>query len=462
VRCRSPTTSLIVPANKKMYFVFNNTSGGFAVTVKVSGQTGILVPNGKKVILTCNGTDIVEAHTAIVGNATMGGTLGVTGATTLSSTLAVTGITTVAAGTAALPAIVSTTGTADTGLWFPAADTVAASTAGTERLRIDSSGNVGIGGSPFAYGAGYVDLWIQASTTPVLDLAVGSTRTGTFYALSTAVNFGTVAAVPLIFNTANSERMRIDSGGSVGIGTSSPGYLLDVSGTGRFTSSLSVLTGATTTAGLIVGADATVANTWTIARDNVTTGDLKFIGNTTERMRIDSSGNLIVGGTSVIYGAGISNYGGFNVTRNTSATAGKFWMCPYVDSNNTVYVINQNNDGVYILDGGFAWVANSDERLKDIIEPITDAANKVSTLRAVIGKFKTDAEGTRRSFLIAQDVQAVLPEAVTSSKLANSEDSTEYLGLAYTEVIPLLVAAIKEQQAVITSLTTRITALEST
>jgi predicted transcriptional regulator len=86
----------------------------------------------------------------------------------------------------------------------------------------------------------------------------------------------------------------------------------------------------------------------------------------------------------------------------------------------------------------------------------------VSTLRAVIGKFKTDAEGTRRSFLIAQDVQAVLPEAVTSSKLANSEDSTEYLGLAYTEVIPLLVAAIKEQQAVITSLTTRITALEST
>jgi hypothetical protein len=79
------TTSLIVPANKKMYFVFNNTSGGFAVTVKVSGQTGILVPNGKKVILTCNGTDIVEAHTAIVGNATMGGTLGVTGVATLGN-----------------------------------------------------------------------------------------------------------------------------------------------------------------------------------------------------------------------------------------------------------------------------------------------------------------------------------------------------------------------------------------
>jgi fibronectin-binding autotransporter adhesin len=93
------TTSLIVPANKKMYFIFNNTTGGFAVTVKVSGLTGVLVPNGKKVILTCNGTDIVEAHTAIVGNATMGGTLGVTGATTLSSTLGVTGASTFAAAT---------------------------------------------------------------------------------------------------------------------------------------------------------------------------------------------------------------------------------------------------------------------------------------------------------------------------------------------------------------------------
>jgi hypothetical protein len=79
------TTSLIVPANKKMYFIFNNTTGGFAVTVKVSGQTGILVPNGKKVILTSNGTDIVEAHTAIVGNATMGGTLGITGTTTAAA-----------------------------------------------------------------------------------------------------------------------------------------------------------------------------------------------------------------------------------------------------------------------------------------------------------------------------------------------------------------------------------------
>ena len=78
------TTNLIVPANKKLYFIYNNTTGGFPVTVKVTGLTGVSVPNGRKVILVSNGTDIVEAHNAVSGNATVGGTLVVTGATTLT------------------------------------------------------------------------------------------------------------------------------------------------------------------------------------------------------------------------------------------------------------------------------------------------------------------------------------------------------------------------------------------
>jgi hypothetical protein len=103
------------------------------------------------------------------------GTLAVTGATTLSSTLAVTGITTVAAGSAALPAIVSTTGTADTGLWFPAADTVAASTAGTERMRIDSSGNLLVGTTTDYANA---KLVIDSKTASYPALAAFKTVTG--------------------------------------------------------------------------------------------------------------------------------------------------------------------------------------------------------------------------------------------------------------------------------------------
>jgi hypothetical protein len=54
------STNLIVPANKKLYFIYNNSTG--AVTVKVSGQTGISVPAAAKISLVCNGTDIVTAE----------------------------------------------------------------------------------------------------------------------------------------------------------------------------------------------------------------------------------------------------------------------------------------------------------------------------------------------------------------------------------------------------------------
>jgi len=94
----SATRNLIVPANKKLYFIFNNTSGGFAVTVKVTGLTGVSVPNGKKVILVSNGTDIVEAVNQVVGNLAVGGTLAVTGAGTFSTTLGVGGKTHIGSG----------------------------------------------------------------------------------------------------------------------------------------------------------------------------------------------------------------------------------------------------------------------------------------------------------------------------------------------------------------------------
>lgn len=53
-------TNLIVPANKKLYFIYNNTASG-QVTVKVSGQTGLSVPNGSKLLMVCNGTDVIGA-----------------------------------------------------------------------------------------------------------------------------------------------------------------------------------------------------------------------------------------------------------------------------------------------------------------------------------------------------------------------------------------------------------------
>jgi len=59
------STNLIVPANKKLYFIYNNTTG--AVTVKVTGLTGVSVPAAAKMVLVSNGTDIVTATNYMAG-----------------------------------------------------------------------------------------------------------------------------------------------------------------------------------------------------------------------------------------------------------------------------------------------------------------------------------------------------------------------------------------------------------
>ena len=91
----SAARNLIVPINKKLYFIYNNTSGGYAVTVKVSGQTGVSVPNGAKMVLVSNGTDIVSAENYLVsltaGTVSVSGTLGVTGTTTLTGAAVLNG-----------------------------------------------------------------------------------------------------------------------------------------------------------------------------------------------------------------------------------------------------------------------------------------------------------------------------------------------------------------------------------
>lgn len=155
----------------------------------------------------------------------------------------------------------------------------------------------------------------------------------------------------------------------------------------------------------------------------------------TQMAVLDANGDFTIGATAA----------GTVQTRLNLQDGTELWQvgpsAGYASGTN-FYVINSSGTGVFINSGNTSWSASSDERLKTDLVPIEDAANKVSTLRAVTGRFKTDEEGRSRSFLIAQDVQAVLPEAVT---VQPDEDGT--LAVQYTDVIPLLVAAIKELTA---------------
>jgi hypothetical protein len=362
-----------------------------------------------------------------------------------------------------------------------------------ERMRIDSAGNVGIGtSSPAALldvrgtsGAalisGSFNTTASGADNDTNSIFIGCTANLTRGIQITAIKVNAANAHNLAFSTsadsaAPTERMRIDSAGNVGIGITSVSS--SISGSARVLgicdpattniSSLRLSSGSTFSSGQRVEVFASASSVGMYGETNV---PMIFSTNATERARIDTSGNLLVGGTgleaaerlnvrrgsiatsaltvNVVNSAAISTTkAASSLLRIASNDTGADSSIQFTDSVANNYYFGGNNGGAYVMantngvrlsNGGTSWASDSDERLKDIIEPIINAAEKVSSLRAVIGKYKTDKEGVRRTFLIAQDVQAVLPEAVF--------DEQGTLMLAYTETIPLLVAAIKELKA---------------
>jgi hypothetical protein len=304
----------------------------------------------------------------------------------------------------------------------------------TTAMTINTSQNVGIG-----------------TTSPLQKLQVnGRIRVSTdgsdggdIGVDSNGLSFSTIGSTqPIIFerNNYSSESMRIDSSGNVGIGTSSPSYKLSVAGSTVGEIAIQAINASSGNTGYRM---ANSLRSWAIFVNDNDSGALRFYDYTAaaERMRIDSSGNLLSANGVIQFTSG-------QYRSNVASSQLQF--------------IN-NSAGVSLAVNGTSWGSLSDERDKEIIEPITNAVSKVSSLRSVIGRYKVDEADKRRAFLIAQDVQAVLPEAVTEL-----EDEQKTLILQYTEVIPLLVASIKELKAIndtqaetINALTARIVALEA-
>ncbi|MDR5825827.1 tail fiber domain-containing protein [Caballeronia sp. LZ043] len=172
-------------------------------------------------------------------------------------------------------------------------------------------------------------------------------------------------------------------------------------------------------------------------------------------------GALAAGGPVIYSGTGSLNATSNNyqlALRNSSTAAGKFWLIGPNSANNIV-VFNQGLTGCYISDGATAWASQSDERLKNIRGNIEDAIAAVKDIRTVRYTWKADDDHAEalgetndsRVYIgvIAQDVQKHCPEAV-------SESSGGYLGVAYSELVPVCLAAIKELSAKVEELEARL------
>ena len=171
------------------------------------------------------------------------------------------------------------------------------------------------------------------------------------------------------------------------------------------------------------------------------------IGNTTD----PGATNLYVSGTG--YFGNNGNYGvgkvrivhdDVQLTLRNDGTTTKYWQIGPYSSANTIIVYNQNNTGVYITDGGTSWTANSDERLKNVTGTYENALDDLMQIRPVKFTWKSDSGNKPCVGVIAQSVVPVVPEAIDKNAIPGSDDPTEYLGVRYTELIPILIASIQE------------------
>jgi hypothetical protein len=334
-------------------------------------------------------------------------------------------------GSAATPAIRGTD--SNTGIFFPAADTIAFAEGGAEVARFDSSGNLGIGtASPtvrlHVSGSSNFTAGIESSNTFAILGFKASGSTGTMADPTVGIG-GTGDA--LYMRAGGSERCRIDSSGNLLVGTTTSSSKLTLDGTQTYRD------GADSRVGTIRFASGCLQIATNAAHE------ILFLTNATERARIDGSGNLLVGCTSTpsasVVGWRATKAGdqGYMSSSAGSSGAREHW-----------YLYNTNGLVGTVSTSGTSttYATSSDYRLKEDIQPMTGALSKVAALKPVTYKWKID--GSDSEGFIAHELADVCPQAVTGEKDAiDAEGNPKYQGIDTSFLVATLTAAIQELKA---------------
>ena len=381
-------------------------------------------------------------------------------------------------------------------------DTIKMFTGSSHRLRIQNNGDISFfedtGTTPkFFWDASAESLGIGTTSPNRAFHVLSSAAEQATFASSGAIagiNFQPSGATvdhnrilvtggEMLFVNSNAERMRIDSSGRVGIGTSSPAQKLDVNGSVNIPNDYSYGFGG--------------AGSNTYISGNNASNNLRFNTNGSERMRIDSSGNLLVGKTSAAY-----NTDGFQIQSNgisgaTTSAGRPFFVnrkgtdgaiVDFYKDGSTVGSIGSGSGVMAIAgpsgnglsfpnnlvlpststagakdastdlgvsysrfkDGHFSGTVNagnfnttSDATLKTNVETLSGSLDAVKSLRGV--SFDWLENGGSEIGVIAQEVEAVLPDVVST----NDEGIKS---VKYGNMVAVLIEAIKEQQAQIDEL----------
>jgi hypothetical protein len=119
--------------------------------------------------------------------------------------------------------------------------------------------------------------------------------------------------------------------------------------------------------------------------------------------------------------------------------------------------------GPYVASGGTSWTSSSDIRLKNVGDDISGGIEKIKAMRPVNFTWKSDEDNKNQIGFIAQEMVHIVPEVVQVPKeeVCSKTGETQYQGIEYEKLVPVLTAALKEAVAKIEDLETRLAALEA-
>ncbi len=327
-------------------------------------------------------------------------------------------------------------------------------TSQTERMSITSGGELLIGTtSSLLASSGRGVIEINGSSSSIIGLKVGNSIGSYLYSTSSSTEL--YSTNDLKFAISGAERMRITSGGNVGIGTTSPAYKLEVSGT---TDGVIGIRNSTNNSfrGLAF-LDGTGSTEYAYIKYNANTGEMRhwsnpsgfggyttFYSNASESMRITSTGDVLVGRSSLPAAFGDSK--GLTMRQSGAVLAVSdddiSGLFSRRNSNGDVVLFRRDATtvgSISVTGSSTSYNTTSDYRLKEDLKPIK-GLDLVSKIKVYDFKWKNHTD--RMDGVLAHELQKVVPYAVSGEKDAEQMQSVDY-----SKLVPILVQAIQELKA---------------